>query len=41
MLVYFSFKNVIKIFLKNKIKIGLIGCLYDIEIESKFYMLII
>lgn len=38
MLVYLSFKNVIKILPKNKIKNGLIGCLHDTDIESKSYM---
>ena len=38
MLVYLSFKNVIKILPKNRIKIGLIGCLHDTDIESKSYM---
>lgn len=35
---YLSFKNVIKILPKNRIKIGLIGCLHDTDIESKSYM---
>lgn len=38
MLVYLSFKNVLKILPKNKIKIELIGCLHDTDIESKSYI---
>ena len=35
---YLSFKNVLKILPKNKIKIELISCLHDTDIESKSYM---
>lgn len=38
MLVYLSFKNVIKLLTKNKIKIRLIGCLHGIDIESESNM---